>query len=384
MPRYNPAEVEPRWQRYWDENQTFKTPEKPESGGKVYVLDMFPYPSGSGLHVGHPEGYTATDIVARYSRMQGKSVLHPMGFDAFGLPAEEYAIKTNTPPRESTEKNIANFRRQLKMLGFSYDWERVLATTDVEYFKWTQWIFLVLFDTWFDPAQQKGRPISELPIPPEVTSEGDAAVAAYRDEFRLAYQSDALVNWCPALGTVLANEEVIDGRSERGDHPVQRLPLRQWMLRITAYADRLEKDLDQLDWPTGVKKLQSDWIGRSTGAEVDFYIGDPAEYESWQAARAGKPFPRKPDESVLRVYTTRPDTLFGATYMVIAPEHPLTASLTTAEHKYTVEQYCEKAMFKSDRDRQDEKQTKTGVFTGSTAINPATGKPVPVLSLIHI
>ena len=379
MPRYNPAEIEPRWQRYWDENKTFKTPEKPNvDGEKVYVLDMFPYPSGAGLHVGHPEGYTATDIVARYSRMRGKSVLHPMGFDAFGLPAEEYAIKTNTPPRESTEKNINNFRRQLKMLGFSYDWDRELATTDVEYFKWTQWIFLVLFDTWFDAEQQKGRPISELPIPAEVSAEGEAAIAAYRDEFRLAYQADALVNWCPALGTVLANEEVIDCRSERGDHPVQRLPLRQWMLRITAYADRLEKDLDQLDWPTGVKKLQSDWIGRSTGAEVEFYIGEESEYESWKASRLGQPLSRKPDETVLRVYTTRPDTLFGATYMVIAPEHPLVGALTSEKQKAVVEKYCETAMFKSDRDRQDDKQTKTGVFTGSTAINPATGKPVPI------
>ncbi len=210
---------------------------------------MFPYPSGEGLHVGHPEGYTATDIVSRFARMRGKTVLHPMGFDAFGLPAEEYAIRHNVPPRQSTEKNIAEFTRQLKMLGFSYDWDRVLATTDVEYFRWTQWIFLVLFDTWYDASQQKGRPISELPIPPEVQAEGEFAVGKYRDSFRLAYQDDALVNWCPGLGTVLANEEVIDGRSERGDHPVQRIPLRQWMLRITAYAERLLADLDG-------------WIGR--------------------------------------------------------------------------------------------------------------------------
>ncbi len=201
---------------------------------------MFPYPSGDGLHVGHPEGYTATDIVCRYSRMRGKSVLHPMGFDAFGLPAEEHAIRTNTPPRESTERNIANFCRQLKMLGFSYDWQRQLATTDVEYFRWTQWIFLVLFDTWYDPELGKGRPIAELPIPPDVAAQGRDAVRLYQDEHRLAYQGEALVNWCPALGTVLANEEVVDGKSERGGHPVERRPLRQWMLRITAYADRLE------------------------------------------------------------------------------------------------------------------------------------------------
>ena len=240
MVRYNPAEIEPKWQAYWETRKTFRAPDLPE-GDKLYVLDMFPYPSGDGLHVGHPEGYTATDIVCRYARMQGKSVLHPMGFDAFGLPAEEHAIKTNTPPRESTEKNIATFRRQLKMLGFSYDWERELATTDVDYFSWTQWIFLLLFDTWFDVEQQRGRPIDELPIPAEIAVQGSTAVRRYQDQQRLAFQADALVNWCPALGTVLANEEVIDGLSERGAHPVQRLPLRQWMLRITAYADRLEE-----------------------------------------------------------------------------------------------------------------------------------------------
>ena len=243
MPRYNPAVIEPKWQRYWEEQRTFQTPDLPQ-GPKLYVLDMFPYPSGEGLHVGHPEGYTATDIICRFERMRGKSVLHPMGFDAFGLPAEEHAIKTNTPPRESTENNIANFRRQLKMLGFSYDWDRELATTDVDYFRWTQWIFLVLFDTWFDPQQQRGRPISELPISDDVVAQGETAVRRYRDEHRLAYQAEALVNWCPALGTVLANEEVQDGRSERGGHPVRRIPLRQWMLRITSYADRLERDLD--------------------------------------------------------------------------------------------------------------------------------------------
>jgi len=291
---------------------------------------MFPYPSGEGLHVGHPEGYTATDIVCRFERMRGKSVLHPMGFDAFGLPAEEHALKTNTPPRVSTENNIATFRRQLKMLGFSYDWDRELATTDVDYFRWTQWIFLQLFDTWFDAAQQRGRPISELPIPATVSQQGDDAVRRYRDEHRLAYQADALVNWCPALGTVLANEEVQDGRSERGGHPVQRLPLRQWMLRITAYADRLEQDLDSLAWPESVKQMQREWIGRSKGAEVDFFHGSQAQYEPWRATRAASGFPRQPGDEVLRIYTTRPDTLFGATYLVIAPEHPLGAALDHA------------------------------------------------------
>lgn len=377
MAKYNPAEIEPRWQRFWEDNKTFKTPATVDNE-KLYVLDMFPYPSGDGLHVGHPEGYTATDIVARQARMAGKSVLHPMGFDAFGLPAEEYAIKTNTPPRVSTERNIKNFVRQLKMLGFSYDWDREISTTDVDYFKWTQWIFLVLFDTWYDTEQQKGRPISELPIPPEVAGDGEQAVQLYQDEFRLAYQSDAPVNWCPALGTVLANEEVVDGLSDVGKHPVIRMPLRQWMLRITAYADRLENDLENVDWPEGIKKLQRDWIGRSTGAEVDFFVGAESEFEAWRADRTDSGFPRKPTEDVLRVYTTRPDTLFGATYMVIAPEHPLVEVLTTIDQKAAVENYCQTAASKSDRDRQDDKQKKTGVFTGSFAINPINQQPIPI------
>ena len=244
---YDPAKIEPKWQRYWWENKTFKTPET-ITGEKMYVLDMFPYPSGEGLHVGHPEGYTATDIVCRYKRMCGVAVLHPMGFDSFGLPAEDYAIKTGQHPRISTERNIQTFSRQLKMLGFSYDWDRQIATTDVEYFRWTQWIFTVLYDTWFDQAQNKGRPISELPIPDDISAQGEKAIREYQDQYRLAYESNAPVNWCPGLGTVVANEEVIDGRSERGNHPVQRVPLRQWMLRITAYADRLENDLEGLDW----------------------------------------------------------------------------------------------------------------------------------------
>ncbi|MGI8980598.1 MAG: leucine--tRNA ligase [Pirellulaceae bacterium] len=386
MPRYNPASIEPKWQQYWAEHQTFRTPEMP-TGKKLYVLDMFPYPSGSGLHVGHPEGYTATDIVCRFERMRGRTVLHPMGFDAFGLPAEEHAIKTGEHPRSNTENNIREFTRQLKMLGFSYDWDRVLATTDVEYFRWTQWIFLVLFDTWFDAEKQKGRPISELPIPAEVKAEGENAVRKYQDEHRLAYQADALVNWCPALGTVLANEEVIDGKSERGSHPVVRMPLRQWMLRITAYADRLEKDLEGLDWSSGIKKLQSDWIGRSVGAEVDFYVGNDEirmangeleGLEEWKDSRAKNGFPKKANDDVLRIYTTRPDTLFGATYMVVAPEHPFVQRLTTLEQKVAVEAYVQNAASKSDRDRQDATKTKTGVFTGSHAINPVNGEPVPV------
>jgi leucyl-tRNA synthetase len=379
MPRYNPAAIEPKWQKHWEQHQTFRTPELP-SGEKLYVLDMFPYPSGAGLHVGHPEGYTATDIVCRFERMRGKSVLHPMGFDAFGLPAEEHAIATGVHPRTNTEQNIVTFKRQLKSLGFSYDWSRELATTDVEYFRWTQWIFTVLFDTWYDAEQQKGRPIAELPIPIEVSAQGKAAVRKYQDDHRLAYQSDALVNWCAALGTVLANEEVIDGKSERGGHPVVRIPLRQWMLRITAYADRLEKDLEQVDWSEGIKKLQRDWIGRSTGADVDFYVGQASRlpFEAWKAERAKIGFPKKPNDSVLRIYTTRPDTLYGATYMVIAPEHPFVQRLTTPEQKAAVEAYCDAASRMSDRERQEVGKKKTGVFTGSQAINPVTGKPVPI------
>lgn len=377
MPRYNPAEIEPKWQRHWDEKKTFRTPDLPKAE-KLYVLDMFPYPSGDGLHVGHPEGYTATDIVSRLARMQGKTVLHPMGFDAFGLPAEEYAILHNVPPRQSTEKNIAEFTRQLKMLGFSYDWDRCLATTDVEYFRWTQWIFLVLFDTWYDTQENRGRPICELPIPEEIADQGEFAVNQYRDSFRLAYQDDALVNWCPGLGTVLANEEVIDGRSERGDHPVQRMPLRQWMLRITAYADRLLSDLEGLDWSPSIKKLQADWIGRSLGAEVDFYLGSTSQFEQWKAQRHHQPLPKRPSNEVLRVYTTRPDTLYGATYMVIAPEHPLVTQLTTSDQCASVEAYCRTASFKSDRERTEGDRKKTGVFTGSYAINPVTGQPIPI------
>jgi leucyl-tRNA synthetase len=382
MPRYNPSEIEPRWQSYWEQHKTFAAPEVPGKD-KLYVLDMFPYPSGEGLHVGHPEGYTATDIVCRFARMRGRDCLHPMGFDAFGLPAEEHAIKTGEHPRVQTEKNIAEFTRQLKMLGFSYDWDRSLATTDIEYVRWTQWIFLVLYDTYFDVESGRGRPIAELPIPDEIAAEGPLAVDAYRDSQRLAFEDDALVNWCPALGTVLANEEVVDGKSERGNHPVQRLPLRQWMLRITAYAERLLDGLDDLDWPAGIKKLQQDWIGRSTGAEVDFFIGDCSEtfsdgFESWKAHRAEAGFPTTPSDDCLRVYTTRPDTLFGATYMVIAPEHRLVEALTTSGQATVVKQYCDTASFKSDRERTEGDKSKTGVFTGSYAVNPANGQRVPI------
>jgi leucyl-tRNA synthetase len=386
MPRYNPATIEPKWQRHWEAEGTFATPRLP-TAPKLYVLDMFPYPSGDGLHVGHPEGQTATDIICRYQRMCGRCVMHPMGWDAFGLPAEQHAIKTGTPPRTTTEKNIATFRRQEKMLGFSYDWSRELSTTDVAYFRWTQWIFLLLFDTWFDEAQQRGRPIAELPIPPNVQAQGDDAVRAYQDDFRLAYQLEAPVNWCPALGTVLANEEVIGGLSERGSHPVVRLPLRQWMLRITAYADRLENDLESLDWPDSIKALQRNWIGRSTGAEVDFFIGRergpqgkpaPQEFKAWRDQRAAGGYPRTPGDDVLRIYTTRPDTLYGATYMVIAPEHPLVERLTQPDRAEAVQAYCQRAARKSDLDRTELAKEKTGEFTGSFAANPVNNRPIPI------
>jgi leucyl-tRNA synthetase len=400
MPRYEPQRIEKKWQDFWEQNRTFETPALPPNE-KLYVLDMFPYPSGDGLHVGHPEGYTATDITCRYARMRGKTVLHPMGWDAFGLPAEQHAIKTGTHPRETTYKNISTFRRQCKMLGFSYDWSRELATTDPEYFRWTQWIFLQIFDTWYDPTFQwtdrngkkhvgKGRPIAELPIPPEVNAAGTSAVRRYQDQHRLAYQTEAPVNWCPALGTVLANEEVIDGKSERGDHPVVRIPLRQWMLGITAYAERLLDDLETVNWPESIKALQRNWIGKSAGAEVDFFIGNDdaarvaqrsaqtESFEAWKAARAKSEFPADAGNDAIRIYTTRPDTLFGATYMVLAPEHPYVDRLTTADQKALVDAYRRQASTKSDLDRTDLAKDKTGVFTGSYAINPVNGEPIPV------
>src|SRR6266849_5319139 len=261
---YDHHAIESKWQAYWEEHRTFSVTDDPAKP-KFYCLDMFPYPSGSGLHVGHLEGYIATDIVSCYKRMRAFNVLHPMGWDAFGLPAEEHARKTGTHPRIETQKNIATFRRQIKMLGFSYDWEREVDTTDPAYFKWTQWIFLVLYDTWYDAEQKKGRPISELPMPADVEE-----ARAYRDSKRLAYRAEVAVNWCPALGTVLANEEVIDGKSERGNHPVVRMPLKQWLLRITAYAERLLDDLETVDWSESIRSMQRNWIGKSEGAEVDF------------------------------------------------------------------------------------------------------------------
>jgi leucyl-tRNA synthetase len=319
---YNPIEMEPKWQKIWEENKTFKVLDD-TTMPKFYALDMFPYPSGDGLHVGHPEGMTATDIVSRYKRMKGYNVLHPMGWDAFGLPAEQHALNTGQHPKEFTVKNINNFRRQIKTLGFSYDWDREISTTDPEYFKWTQWIFIQL----------------------------------YKKD--LAYMDEVSVNWCPALGTVLANEEVIDGLSERGGHPVIRRPMRQWILRITAYAERLLEDLEELDWTEGIKDMQRNWIGKSTGAEVHFAI-------------EGHP------DSKLTVFTTRPDTLFGATYCVLAPEHELVEKITTAAQKEAVQQYQEKAARKSDLERTDLAKDKSGVFTGAYAVNPVNGAKTPI------
>lgn len=362
MPSYNPAAVERRWQQFWETNKTFRTPDPgtPEAVGKpkYYILDMFPYPSGSGLHVGHPEGYTATDILARFKRMNGFHVLHPMGWDAFGLPAEQHAIATGEHPSVNTQNNVNTFRRQIKSLGFSYDWDREVDTTDPAYVKWTQWIFLTIYDTWYDAEQQKGRPISELPIPVEVKAKGEAAVREYVDGHRLAYESEVPVNWCEALGTVLANEEVIDGKSERGSHPVVRMPLKQWLMRITAYAERLIDDLAPLDWSESIKQMQRNWIGKSEGAEVDFRLAS--------------------HDATIRVFTTRPDTLFGATYMVLAPEHPLVERITSSEQRVAVVEYRQAASRKSDFERTEVAKSKTGVFTGAFAVNPVNGEKIPV------
>ncbi|MET1031339.1 leucine--tRNA ligase [Domibacillus tundrae] len=318
---FDHKQIEQKWQQYWEQNKTFKMNNHSDKP-KFYALDMFPYPSGAGLHVGHPEGYTATDILSRFKRLQGYNVLHPMGWDAFGLPAEQYALDTGNDPAEFTEQNINNFRRQIKALGFSYDWDREINTTDPGYYKWTQWIFLQLY--------KKG----------------------------LAYVDEVPVNWCPALGTVLANEEVIDGKSERGGHPVERRPMRQWMLKITAYADRLIEDLDELDWPESIKDMQRNWIGRSEGAEVTFSIDGYDE--------------------TFTVFTTRPDTLFGATYAVLAPEHPFVAKITTDAQKEAVNAYIDQIKSKSDLERTDLAKDKTGVFTGAYAVNPVNGEKMPI------
>ncbi len=353
---YNFHDIEKKWQKYWEQNKTFKTSEDLTNPKKCYVLDMFPYPSGAGLHVGHPEGYTATDIFSRYKRMKGFNVLHPMGWDAFGLPAEQYAIQTGTHPSITTKNNCDTFRRQIKELGLSYDWDKEINTTDPGYFKWTQWIFIRLYNTWFDEKLQKGRPVSELPIPAKLNTEEKIT---YINSKRLAYYDNALVWWCPHCCTVCANEEVLnDGSHEKCGNRVERRNLKQWMLRIPLYAERLLKGIDKLDWPEGIKDMQRNWIGRSTGAEVDFKV---------EGLNIN-----------LTVFTTRPDTLFGATYMVIAPEHPLTDSITTNEHKSSVNNYINTSSLKSDLDRTDLAKEKTGIFTGRYAVNPVNNKLIPI------
>jgi leucyl-tRNA synthetase len=376
--------IEPKWQHHWDEQQTYRAwnpgeavpaqhPFAQRHAGtpqhevpKFYILDMFPYPSGAGLHVGHPEGYTATDILARYHRSRGRHVLHPMGWDAFGLPAEQYAIKTGQHPRKTTEANVATFKRQIKSLGFSYDWSREVDTTDPHYFRWTQWIFLKLYNSWFNPDSNRAEPIDALPYPAELEVSAGATVSsdlesrrrAYRDSKRLAYVTEAPVWWCEQLGTVLANEEVVDGKSEVGGFPVVRKPMRQWMLRITAYAERLLRDLETIDWSDSLKEMQRNWIGRSEGAEVDFQVEGQG--------------------SSIRVFTTRPDTLFGATYMVLSPEHKLVDPITSPEQQAAVQAYKTEVAKKSDLERTELAKEKTGVFIGAYAINPVNGQRIPI------
>ena len=369
--KYDFTAIERKWQHVWESQKTFAAREDPAKP-KMYILDMYPYPSGAGLHVGHPEGYTATDIISRYKRMKGVNVLHPMGWDAFGLPAERYAMQTNIHPRKTTEDNIAIFRRQIKMLGLSYDWEREVDTTDPGYYRWTQWIFLQIYDSWYDARKDKARRISALieELERHGTKDLDSELRCTADEwkrmsrkerqdflasFRLAYIAEVPVNWCEQLGTVLANEEV-DEWTGKG-YTVERRPMRQWMMRITAYADRLLQDAETLDWPSSTLEQQRNWIGRSEGAEILF--------------------PVKGSNQRIKVFTTRPDTIFGATYMVIAPEHPLVDELVTHENRKAVEEYRKQASFKSDRERGIDKD-KTGLFTGAFAVNPATKKEIPL------
>ena len=376
---YRPAELDAKWQAYWREHRTFSA-EFPSDKPKFYVLDMFPYPSGAGLHVGHPLGYIASDIVARYKRHRGYNVLHPMGYDAFGLPAEQYAIQTGQHPAITTEANIARYREQLDRIGFSFDWGREVRTCNADYYQWTQWIFIQLFHAWFNEASGKAESIDTLiahlaaqgteglrathhgdpACTPEEWSNFDAAEReAFLQQFRLAFRSESVVNWCPALGTVLANDEVVDARSERGGHPVVQKPMLQWSLRISAYAQRLLDGLDSLDWSDSMKETQRNWIGRSQGARVRF--GLPSI-----------------EGEALDVFTTRPDTLYGVTFMVIAPEHPMLASLTTDAQREEVEAYQEASARRSERDRQADTKTISGAFTGAYASHPFTGAPVPI------
>ena len=393
---YNFRDIESKWQSYWKEQKTYKVEEDPEKK-KFYVLDMFPYPSGAGLHVGHPLGYIASDIYARYKKHQGYNVLHPMGYDSFGLPAEQYAIETGQHPALTTEQNINRYREQLDLIGFCYDWNREVRTSDPKYYKWTQWIFAELFDSWYDLDQDKAAPISELISLFEKNGtynvnagiddgwwkeldmkefphfgqyfEGEFSATDWKSmterqqqlilmNFRLTYLADSVVNWCPALGTVLANDEVKDGRSERGGHPVEQKKMTQWMMRISSYAERLLKDLETIQWSDSIKEIQRNWIGRSEGASVHFAVKD--------------------HNDTIEVFTTRPDTIFGVSFMVLAPEHPLVAQITTSDYKEEVEAYVEQAAAKTERDRQSDQKEMTGTFTGAFAIHPFTGKNIPI------
>ncbi|MAS38386.1 MAG: leucine--tRNA ligase [Flammeovirgaceae bacterium] len=350
--KYNFERIEKKWQEYWDKNKTYKT--EISNKPKYYVMDMFPYPSGSGLHVGHPLGYIASDIISRFKKLKGYNVLHPMGFDSFGLPAEQYAIKTGKHPKETTEKNISKFKEQLNQLGLSFDWDREVRTSDSKYYKWTQWIFLKLYNSYFNHKKNKTETIEKLEIPNELSANEKIK---YIDSKRLAYIDEVDVNWCEELGTVLSNEEVIGGVSERGGFPVIRRPMTQWVMRITDFSERLLKDLDTLDWPDSIKLSQKNWIGKSTGAEISFPIDNKRN---------------------IRVFTTRPDTIYGATYLVLAPEHKMVESLTTDEYRNQIKDYVDMTSKKSELERQENEKNKTGVFTGSFALNPISEEKVPI------
>jgi len=350
--RYNFKSIEKKWQEYWEKNKTYKT--EINNKPKYYVMDMFPYPSGSGLHVGHPLGYIASDIISRFKKLKGYNVLHPMGFDSFGLPAEQYAIKTGKHPKETTENNILKFKEQLNQLGLSFDWDREVRTSDSKYYKWTQWIFLKLYNSYFDYKNNKAETIEKLELPQGLSANEKIK---YIDSKRLAYIDEIDVNWCEELGTVLSNEEVIGGVSERGGFPVIRRPMRQWVMRITDFSERLLEDLDTLDWPDSIKLSQKNWIGKSTGAEISFPIDNKKN---------------------IKVFTTRPDTIYGATYLVLAPEHKMVESLTTEEYKDQILNYVDKTAKKSELERQENEKNKTGVFTGSFATNPISGEKIPI------
>ncbi|MBL0308516.1 MAG: leucine--tRNA ligase [Bacteroidetes bacterium] len=385
---YKFSEIEVKWKGVWEKNGLYKVTED-SSKPKFYVLDMFPYPSGSGLHVGHPLGYVASDIYARYKRMKGFNVLHPMGYDAFGIPAEQYAIETGTHPAVTTEKAVKRYREQLDKIGFSFDWSREVKTCDPSYYKWTQWIFLKLFNSWYNREKDKAEAIESLIE--KFTVEGSQFTTEGKEKkwdelseseqqkvlmgYRLAYISYAEVNWCAALGTVLANDEVKDGKSERGGHPVERKKMRQWFLRITEYSDRLLEGLENLDWTESMKDMQRNWIGRSEGALVNFHLSQTTINRDKKMA--AKVPPSEGFRETLTVFTTRPDTIFGATFMVIAPEHDLVDVLTTKEQKTEIDEYITYVKSRSDVDRQQEKKV-TGAFTGSYAINPFTEKPIPI------